>query len=175
MTEITARGMMVSSKTLLSISAALLFAGAAGGCASNQPANSRGLTGSITKPATMAARDDEDESARPVPADPYKGVQYKGGRDPVTGVAPDLDGQMPPPADAKPARKTAARTNVAIKTSAGAANTATASGLRVQVQAGDTLASLARKHNVTVAALMQVNGLASPKIVVAQTLVIPAK
>ncbi len=171
---------MFDLKIGLSLVAGLLLAGAGGGCASNQPANSRGLTGSIERPVTTAARaEDEDEPTRPVPPDPYKGVQYRGGRDPVTGVAPDLDGHLPPPATA-PARKNTTRTamaNTAVTTTAKTATTkaATTSGLRVQVQAGDTLSSIARKHHVTVAALMQVNSLASPKIVVAQTLVIPEK
>lgn len=163
---------MLDTKTLLTLIVGLLLSGAASGCASNQAANSRGLTGSIDRSASTAARaEDEEEPMRPTPPDPYKGVQYRGGRDPVTGVAPDLDGQLPPPpVVAAPSRKKTARASDAF-----VATPVAASGLRVQVQAGDTLASIARKHQVSVAALMQINGLSTPKIVVAQTLIIPAK
>ena len=163
--------MFLDLKLLLPVTVSLLLC-TAGGCASNQGANSRGLTGSIDKPNGPVARaDDDEEMARPVPADPYKGIQYRGGRDPVTGAAPNLEGQMPaPPAPPASVRKAGSRTRVA-----GSATSATASGLRIQVQSGDTLTSLAGKHQVTVAALMQANALSTPKIVAGQTLVLPAK
>ena len=169
--------MILDFRTLVSLLAGLVLCCAASGCASNPAANSRGLTGSVDKPLDQSARAEEDEEpVRPVPPDPYRGVQYKGGRDPVTGAAPNLDGQLPPPpVVAAPARKNATRTAVAIAASPATAKAATASDLSIQVQPGDTLTSIARKYQVTVAALMQVNGLATPKIMAAQTLIIPAK
>lgn len=137
-----------------------------GGCSSNQGYSSRSdqvrLTGSVER---RAAREDDDEPARPVPPDPYKNVQYKGGRDPVTGVAPSLDGQVPAPAPAAGPRRTAA-----VQAAAPAGN-----GSRFQVQPGDTLFALARKHGVTVAALKQANGLQSDTLVTGQTLTLPSR
>lgn len=149
----------------LSALGALLLAG--GGCASNQTATSRGLTGSI-EPSKDVARAEDDEAPRPVPPDPYKGIRYQGGRDPVTGIAPNLDGQLPAPPTA--VRKAAARAQVAT-----AATVTKAPGGTVQIQPGDTLSSVSRKHGISVAALMQANALTSPKIVTGQTLVLPGK
>ena len=157
----------------LSVLGALLLA--TGGCASNQNATSRGLTGSI-EPGKEVARAEEEEAPRPVPADPYKGVRYQGGRDPVTGAAPNLDGQLPPP-PAPLARKAAPRTQVASAAGMPAAPATRGAVTRasIQVQPGDTLSSISRKHGVSVAALMQANALATPKIAAGQTLVLPAK
>ena len=137
-----------------------------GGCsASREPV---GLTGSVERQNRVQRAEADEEVARPVPPDPYKDVRYKGGRDPVTGVAPNLDGQLPAPPVA-PSRKSAASRQVAT------AAPAATPGASITVQPGDTLSGLARKSGVSVAALMQANGLASPKIVPGQTLVVPAK
>ncbi len=146
--------------------AALLAAN--GGCSSNQgyPSDQVRLTGSIDR-RTQA---DDEEPARPVPADPYKGVRYKGGRDPVTGAAPALDGSMPAPQPSPSARKAAAL----MAPARAVAPAATTAG-SIQVQPGDTLFGLARKHGVTVAALKQANALQSDTLVTGQTLVVPAR
>ncbi len=146
--------------------AGLLFASV--GCSSNQSYTSRSdqvrLTGSIDRRQT---REDDEEPARPVPPDPYKNVKYKGGRDPVTGAAPSLDGQMP--AALAPAVGAPRRT--------GTVQAAAPAGIggSIQVQPGDTLFGLARKHGVTVASLKQVNGLQSDTLVTGQTLTLPSR
>ena len=74
---------------------ALIVAGCAGGTSSREPV---GLTGSIERQSSnksVPRNPDDEEAPRPVPPDPYKNVNYTGGRDPVTGVAPDLDGHLP--------------------------------------------------------------------------------
>lgn len=45
----------------------------------------------------------------------------------------------------------------------------------VDVRPGDTLYRIARAHNVSIAALMQANGLSSESIKVGQRLTIPAR
>ena len=139
----------------------------------NQPAN---LTGSIdraersppvTQRQAVAPVDSEaDERPRAVPPDPYKGVRYKGGRDPGTGVAPNLNGDMPPPAAAAPARP--------VKTAA-APIVAAPGQQSITVQAGESLSGIARKNQVSLSALMQANNLKGPHIVAGQTLLLPAK
>ena len=143
----------------------LLLLTAAGCSATSSGREPVGLTGSIER-QKAAQRADDEEPARPVPPDPYKDVRYKGGRDPVTGIAPNLDGQLPPP-PAAPARKPAPPRQMAT-----AAPTA---GSSIVVQPGDTLSAISRKSGVTVAALMQANNLANPNIVPGQTLTVPAK
>lgn len=77
---------------------------------------SQGRTGATAAlPDRQAAREDQsEEQPHAVPADRYKDVQYRGGRDPVSGVAPGLDGtveQAPlPPVKGTPARATAGKT-----------------------------------------------------------------
>ena len=149
--------------------AALLLA--AGGCSSNQgyPRDQVRLTGSIDR---QAAANDDVEPARPVPADPYKNVRYKGGRDPVTGVAPALDGSLPQAQPSPAARKASAIMTPAAAVPAGASSATTG---KIQVLTGDTLFGLARRHGVTVAALKAANGLQSDTLVNGQTLVVPAR
>ena len=143
--------------------AALLLG--SGGCSSNQgyPNDQVRLTGSIDR----GLQADDVEPARPVPPDPYKGVRYKGGRDPVTGAAPALDGSMPQPQPSPAARKAAAIMSPTKVTMAPAAKDGS-----ISVQPGDTLFGLARKHGVTVSALKKANALQSDTLVTGQTLVV---
>ena len=140
------------------------------------------MTSSIARPAQQRAEDD-DEAPRPVPTDPYKNARYKGGRDPVSGIAPNLDGTLPePPPPQRKAQSAGAGRAIAAtraQTVAIAQPSASASsvvaGPTVQVQPGDTLSKIARTNGVSVTALMQVNGLSTPAIMAGQTLVLPPK
>ena len=142
----------------------------AAGCAGNSGRAPAGLTGSIDRQAKTAQSVEDEEAPRPVPPDPYKNVRYKGGRDPVSGVAPNLEGQLPP-SPAHPGRKTDQPKTQMVSAPA----TPATPGATVQVQSGDTLSSIARKSGVSVAALMQANGLSTATILPGQTLVLPAK
>lgn len=161
----------------------VLVALGAAGCASNQGYGEgpRGLT------SARATVEDDDEESHPVPPDPYKGVRYRGGRDPGTGVAPRLnaaaaDAPVPPPryrsvatsrSDVPPpsaARTVPAGGPPALRAATPAPQAGAAS---IDVQPGDTLYSIATRNRTTVAALMQANGLASATIKPGQKLVLP--
>jgi hypothetical protein len=145
------------------LAAALLLAG----CAQNSgSAGPETITGSA--PQVRVARAEAEEAPRPVPPDPYKSVQYRGGRDPVSGVAPGLDGQMPAPPTPPAAAK---RTATAAKPAA--ATAAAVSGTIVEVKPGDTLFAIAARNKVTLTALRQANQLTSDKIIPGQRLVLP--
>lgn len=165
----------------ITLALVLVTLGAAG-CASNRGygEGARGLTSART------TIEDEEEEAHPVPPDPYKGVRYRGGRDPGTGIAPRLNAatadapmpapryrsvatlrsDLPPPSEASPAPKGG-------PPPAGAAAAPRANAATVDVQPGDTLYSIATSNRTTVAALMQANGLSSATIRPGQKLVLP--
>ncbi len=95
--------------------------------------------------------------------DPAKRIGPNGqpapyGRDTVTGrPVSDLNNLTVPGAPQRTASATAA----------------SAGGQKVIVAKGDTLTTIARRHNVSLDALMKANGLASGKIQVGQSLTIP--
>ena len=152
-----------------------LAAGLLAGCSSSANTTTGGLQGLTVSDHGQRAQRVEDDDDRPsaVPADPYRSVRYKGGRDPGSGVAPGLDGQLPPPpAPAKAAGATRARTAAAQPAAADGAAGAARLGT-VTVQAGDTLYGIANRHRVSVSALMQANKLSSATIVPGQQLVLP--
>lgn len=95
----------VACLAFLAVTVALVLSG----CAQN---SRTGSTAAL--PDRQAAREDQsEEQAHSVPPDKFKDVQYRGGRDPTSGVAPGLDGRveqspLPPPKGGKSATKTAA-------------------------------------------------------------------
>lgn len=84
------------------VSFAVLMTLALPGCAQNPRT---GPTAAL--PDRQAAREDpNEEQPYSVPPDRFKDVQYRGGRDPASGVAPGLDGRveqtpLPPPKGGK--------------------------------------------------------------------------
>ena len=136
------------------------------------------LTGSISDARQTARAEtyEDDEAPRAVPPDPYKGVRYRGGRDPLSGTAPGLDGTMPAPAAARsPARQPLAESRQALGLAPARPTAPDGAGQRqmIEVREGDTLYALAARNRVSVAALMQANNLTTPRIVPGQRLLLP--
>jgi len=147
---------------------ALAAAALAGGCAKSgnlDPASDPETT-AATAPSPRQSRSEDDGEPRAQTADPYKSVQYRGGRDPVSGMAPALDGQLPaaPPPPAGQRRASPAKAS---------ARASSEPGRTVEVMPGDTLTSIAARHKTSVAALKQANQLTSDRIVPGQRLVLP--
>lgn len=149
--------------------AASLFCLAAGaaGCASDREFYRS--TGSVAdRQRVVRAEELEEERPFATPADPYKDVQYRGGRDPVTGVAIGAGGKEPQSRGAS--SRPGAQAGMA---QSGRVASAAEDGTTVTVQPGETLSALATRHRVTVGAIMQANRLASDRVIAGQRLVIP--
>ena len=143
---------------------------------STAPAHITGSTERFDRSPAMTRRPvatltdvEAEEKPRPVPPDPYKNIRYKGGRDPATGVAPNFNGEMSGPVSTpmKVPRMVAAPPAAPAPVVPDAAI--------IEVQAGDTLFGIARRHKVSVAGLMQANKITSPTIAPGQKLLLPAR
>jgi hypothetical protein len=112
---------------------------------------------------------------------------YRGGRDPVSGRAPGWGTpqhgletrQLPPPQQSQPhslppAAQPPAYLPPANKPSPRGQQGASA-GKLVDVRPGQSLAMIAGEHQVSIASLMQANGLRDPYVIPGQQLVIPAR
>lgn len=121
----------------------------------------------------MARADDfAEEQLAPVPGDRYKDVRYRGGRDPVTGIAPSPNGNM---SNGDSVERPLARAPYAdpVGEGIGSVGSPPHAAAAIIVEKGDTLSKIAGRHQVTVVALMKANGLANEKIAPGQRLILP--
>lgn len=153
--------------------ASLMLALVLAGCAQSRGTTTR----SFNEPQRLSAvprsavTDDDEERPAPVPADPYKGVRYKGGRDPQTGAAGTLGSAQPGPMGAMGGITPGARPigHVAHDRT----TNVTPDGTVIEVKPGDTLYGIATRHRVSVAGIMKANNLASERIAPGQRLLLP--
>jgi len=177
-----------SAVRILGLATALATATLAAGCSSRFGGDDEPRTS--TSIASNGPRQPSTDARTPAPAynerqgvgaspvwmdDPAKRRGPQGqpapyGRDTVTGLPlSDLDKQPSPQPGARPAPRGPAAKPQPRPASAGP-------GSSIVVVKGDTLYGLARRHGVTVAALVQANNLPTDaKIKAGQTLVIPAR
>ena len=131
---------------------------------------------------SRSASDYDNSLARSTPRGPYgagaKSVEVAALPDPVTSGAPPVarpyteqswkrSPMAPLPAAAAPAYAPAAAL-------ASAAPVATAQGETIDVQPGDTLYGLSKRHHVSLAELMSANQMTQPNLKPGQKLIIPA-
>lgn len=107
---------------------------------------------------------------------------YRGGRDPVSGRAPTWGGPpqgFQPRAAQHPATQPLQPTSQPAATPVYRPQSGAAPGgyapPRIEVKPGQSLASIATQHRVSIASLMQVNGLRDAYVIPGQTLVIPPR
>lgn len=121
-------------------------------------------------------------SAQQPPPTSNSPYAYRGGRDPVTGRAEHREGAGASASDPTatgagrtyydPSSATVARPYL----DAPRQDTGTrADAGSVEVQPGDTLSAIARRHNITIAALKTANGLSSDAIATGQRLSLPVR
>ena len=127
-------------------------------------------TKSETKGAQTATASPPNDT-RPAPGNTDSPYVYRGGRDPVTGLAtgaPQLavERSTTPPVGPATAKNAAwSRTPPTDIDSQGRRT--------LRVQKGDTLFDISLRHHVSLEALMAANNLSSPKIMPGQTIVLP--
>lgn len=167
--------------------AALCAVSALAGCAtSNSAPGASGLAGkpqaAVPVPVPPAAMAEPPPEVPPGPPSPS--YAYRGGRDPLTGLAAVTEGApeplqvdgngavVQPKAKQKPGVKPHSAKSAAAGPRGAAAVPAPPGG-GIVVQKGDTLYGLAQRYRVTVSGLMSANGLTSASIVPGQRLVLP--
>lgn len=156
----------------------VMLAGALQGCSSSQP------TSVVDPYGRNAPQQNAAQQRAPTsfdvdgPAPAAAGV-YRGGRDPVTGKAPEWSGgggqvqtSSIPPAPPK-GRATAGAPMVRqAPASSGASSGSGLQGMAI-VRQGDTLDSIAQAHGVSASAIQQANKLSGRAVKPGQRLVIP--
>jgi len=155
-------------RTALPAALAAVLLGACSSTPSRFQTSSRaGLTGGTE---TMRATPPSSVYSSPPAAarrsdDPHANAVYRGGRDPVTGRAPQPQSWNAPSSASQPraeAVSTAQRPRVAGRTV-------------VEVVEGDTLYGLSTKYRVSMNSIMAANGLKDPTLTPGQKLTIPAR
>jgi hypothetical protein len=169
-------------------------------CAASAMLAGCSASGSIRGPSWNLTGGRDSVPPPPKPAEPLRPVAtpsapaapvvtYRGGRDPVTGRAPSLGGPpqgldqrgwdrgpesvQPMPVN-RPAAAPVMERAPLPPVAPAAAPVINKQGHRtVDVLPGHSLAMIAKRHNVSIAALMQVNGLRDPYVYPGQQLVLP--
>lgn len=164
----------------LILSFAALSLAAMAGCASNstEPAAPRAQLGTPQSSQPPVEASDYDRP-QPWPAAGGPAAQGAPAYQPVAAspaTQPLAPLQSPQPArvtSMRPIQTPAASERPATPSRASPAASADATARTIDVQQGDTLYGIARRHKVKVEQLMAVNNLTSPNIAVGQKLVLP--
>lgn len=181
MTSDRTRRARIGRAPLAALACACALAGCANGNSSPSGLSARQATAAVPAPIPPQAMAEPPPEVPPGP--PAKSYAYRGGRDPLTGMAATVEGAPEPltvdangdvvaPLVDKRGGKGAAGNGKAGKAWPGKGAALAADG-SIVVQKGDTLSRIAHRYRVTVAALMSANGLTSANIVAGQRLVVP--
>lgn len=168
---------------LAALCAALMIAGCSGGGRFAGPSwNLTGGKGAAPLPEQPIHRQPQ---AAGLPAPERQPPIYRGGRDPVSGRAPGW-GAPQSGFETRPLPQASPQQNQMQQPAVRQPDTRTPSspsrgaqgapaGHLVEVRPGQSLAMIAGEHRVSIASLMQANGLRDPYIIPGQQLVIPQR